>query len=103
MFGEFVEARAGEAGRKSWAMLISMAVLAAVLLALLLAPLLYTAALPNFVLNMKSFLAPAVYSAIRGDGLGSAFAAGHATRHFLRGDQSCGSGGGAARGSAACA
>jgi protein TonB len=60
MFGEFVEARAGEAGRKSWAMAVSMAVQAAVLMVLLLVPLLYTEALPNFVQNMKSFLAPAV-------------------------------------------
>lgn len=60
MFGEFVEARAGEAGRKSWAMAVSMAVQAAVLVVLLLVPLLYTEALPNFVLNWKSLLAPAV-------------------------------------------
>jgi len=60
MFGEFVEARAGETGRKSWAIVISMASQTAALLALLLMPLLYTEALPNFVQSMKSLMAPAV-------------------------------------------
>jgi periplasmic protein TonB len=58
MFSEFVEVRAGEAGRTRWAIAISTVVQAVLLLVLLLIPLLYTEALPKVLLGMKSLLAP---------------------------------------------
>jgi protein TonB len=58
MFGEFVEARSGEAGRKSWAIVISTMGQAAVLLLLILAPMLYTEALPVMLQGMRALLAP---------------------------------------------
>ena len=42
MFSEFVEAQAGEAGRRSWAIVVSTIVQAMCLLVMLLAPLVYT-------------------------------------------------------------
>ena len=55
MFSEFVEARAGEAGRRSWAIVISTMSQAVALLVLLLVPLIYTQALPA-VLSLRSLL-----------------------------------------------
>jgi protein TonB len=56
MFGEFVEARAGEAGRKRWAIAVSILVQAGALATLLLMPLLYTEALPNILGSMKALV-----------------------------------------------
>jgi protein TonB len=60
MFGEFVEARAGEAGRKRWAIAVSALCQAGTLLVLLLAPLLYTDALPNPLSSIKALFVPAM-------------------------------------------
>ena len=61
MFNDFVEARAGgEAGRRSWAIAVSMIVQSAVLMLLIVMPLLYTDALPKAWVNLKSLVAPAV-------------------------------------------
>ena len=51
MFSEFVEAQAGEAGRRSWAIVVSTIVQAMCLLVMLLAPLVYTEALPLALLK----------------------------------------------------
>ena len=58
MFSEFVEARAGEAGQRSWAIVVSTIVQAMCLLVMLLAPLVYTQALPMALLRMKAWVAP---------------------------------------------
>jgi protein TonB len=60
MFGEFVEARVGEAGRKRWAIAASVMAQAAVLTTLVLMPLLYTEALPNVLERVKRLMVPAM-------------------------------------------